>query len=96
MGSYLDPTDLSGRPTALPAPGPPWLPVDPGLSRINEPPAGSGAFCNVEACDDPADPGGVMCMASMDIREGEELLMDYGRGYNRSGYQGGRSEGRGW
>lgn len=85
-GLYLDPTDLAGAPSPWPAPGLPWpLAVDASMAFINEPPPG-GAGCNVGVEDDPSDPASLLCVAARSIAAGEELLMDYGISYDRSGY----------
>lgn len=87
-GWVLDPTDASGQPSAFPGPGLPWLPVDASLSRVNEPPAGHPGGPSVEIQDDPGDSRGLLMVAGRDIAPGEELFLDYGPVYNRSGYGG--------
>ena len=81
----LDPTDAAGLPSRLPAPGLPWAPVEVALSYANEPPAGLGVNLSVE--DDPADADGVLFVACRDVGAGEELFVDYGAAYDRSGYR---------
>ena len=81
----LDPTDASGRLSAAPAPGLPWLAVDCTLAYMNEPPKGAGGT-NVSVEDHPEDDCGLLCVAARDIAPGEELFMDYGTTYDRSGY----------
>ncbi|GAB4816821.1 hypothetical protein N2152v2_003867 [Parachlorella kessleri] len=85
-GQLLDPTDRSGEPSARPAPGLAWLPVDATLCRVNEPPAGS-AGPNVEIQDDPRDPHGILFVASRVVAPGEELWIDYGPAFDRSKYE---------
>lgn len=84
--SLLDPTDAEGRPSRLPAPGLPWVPVDVALCYANEPPAGS-AGVNIVPEDDPDDIG-ILFVACCDIAAGAELFVDYGGDYDRSGYSG--------
>eukprot|EP00667_Euglena_gracilis_P019764 EG_transcript_21254 len=84
-GMLLDPTDSSGELSGMPAPGLPWFPVDVSLAYINEPPRGSRGT-NVTVEDDPNDEYGLVCVAARDIEEGEEIFMDYGVHYDRSGY----------
>ncbi|KAL7486008.1 hypothetical protein ACHAW6_011614 [Cyclotella cf. meneghiniana] len=54
------------------------------LARINEPPLGYGG-CNVVAREE-LDQKRVVFELCRDVVEGEELFMDYGVGYDRSGY----------
>lgn len=57
------------------------------LARINEPPINSGG-CNVRS-DEDLEKREVVFELSRDVVAGEELFMDYGLTYDRSGYQGG-------
>jgi hypothetical protein len=82
---FLDPTDESGHPSAFPRPGPLWFPLDVTLSFINEPPRGYPLGCNVDVLED-LNALTVYFKASRDIMPGEELFVDYGRIYDRSGY----------
>lgn len=81
----LDPTDAGGRPSAMPVPGLPWIPVDVALSYANEPPAGT-AGPNVAVEDDPKDGNGVLFVTCADLEAGGEVFVDYGTSYDRSGY----------
>ena len=82
-GLYLDPTDAAGRVSSRPGPGLPWLDVDPSLAYVNEPRPGSSV--NVSILDEgPARE--VRFVAAQDISPGEELFIDYGQQYDRSGY----------
>lgn len=54
------------------------------LARINEPPLGYGG-CNVVVREE-MDKERVVFELCRDVEEGEELFMDYGVGYDRSGY----------
>jgi hypothetical protein len=87
LGLYLDPTnDSTGLPSPYPKPGLPWpLPVDVTLSYCNEPPLGGGG-CNVIVEDDASDEQGLVFVSAREIRAGEEILVDYGLNYDRSGY----------
>ena len=66
-------------------PGSFWLlPVDPTMAYVNEPKRG-GHGCN--ACiEDGAGPREILFVAAMDIAAGEEIFIDYGKLYDRSGY----------
>lgn len=55
------------------------------LARINEPPINGGG-CNVRSEED-LDKREVIFELSRDVVAGEELFMDYGLTYDRSGYQ---------
>jgi len=84
-GGYLDPTNALGVPSEQPSgPGIPW-PVDVNitLTRFNEPPPGRTTNTRIEDGSGPAD---MHFVAVCDIMEGEELFIDYGTSYNRSGY----------
>jgi hypothetical protein len=54
------------------------------LARINEPPIG-GSGCNVRT-EENIDAREVVFSLSKDVYVGEELFMDYGLSYDRSGY----------
>ena len=56
------------------------------LARINEPPLNVGG-CNVRS-DEDLERREVVFELSRDVVAGEELFMDYGLTYDRSGYQG--------
>ena len=56
------------------------------LARINEPPLNAGG-CNVRS-DEDLERREVVFELSRDVVAGEELFMDYGLTYDRSGYQG--------
>lgn len=83
QGLYLDPTDAEGRVSSRPAPGLPWLDVDPSLAYVNEPRPGSSV--NVSIVDE-GPVREVRFVAAQDIGPGEELYIDYGRQYDRSNY----------
>ena len=83
-GGYLDPTDASGDPSGYPQPGLPW-PVDINiiLTRVNEPPPGRTTNVRIEDGRSAAD---MLFVTTSEVMEGEELFIDYGTDYNRSGY----------
>lgn len=93
-GLYLDPTGPCGsEPSAYPSPGPWWpLPIQTELAFANEPPPGSSASssgragpnCRVE--DGDGDEAELLFVTSRDVGAGEELTIDYGMHYDRSGY----------
>ena len=78
----LDPTDQHGQPSDRPSPGLPWFSIDPSMAYVNEPALGSSV--NVETAD--GLDGDVVFRAVSDLREGEELYIDYGNTYDRSTY----------
>lgn len=82
---FLDPTDWGGEPSATPAPGMPWLPVDPTLAFANEPPKGSTGV-NVTVEDDPKDEAGLLFVTTRAVAQDCELFVDYGLDYDRSRY----------
>ncbi len=57
---------------------------DTALARINEPPVGIGG-CNVRSRED-LEKREILFELCRDVVGGEELFMDYGVGYDRSGY----------
>jgi SET domain-containing protein len=71
-----------------------WWPfeVDITLSLVNEPPKNASLGINVCVEDDPNDPDGLIFVADREIMAGEELFIDYGRDYDRSGYQQNKDE----
>ena len=83
----LDPTDASGKllePIPLFEPLPRLLPslaVPTTLALINEPPP--GADVNIDTFEQGAE---LTFVTNRDIREGEELFLDYGQTYDRSSY----------
>ena len=84
----LDPTDDTGVPSKRPSPGLWWpFEVDITLSLVNEPPKGASLGTNVCVEDDPNDPDGLIFVTDREIMAGEELFIDYGRDYDRSGYR---------
>ena len=91
-GLYLDPTGPCGSaPCAYPSPGSWWpLPIQTELAFVNEPPPGSsspgraGPNCRVE--DGASDEAELLFVTSRDVGVGEELTIDYGMHYDRSGY----------
>lgn len=82
-GWYLDPTDAAGRVSAHPRPGLPWFGVDPSLAFVNEPTVGDTV--NVSILDE-LDTKEVRFVAACDIAPSQELFIDYGQTYDRSGY----------
>lgn len=85
-GGYLDPTDSAGSPSGRPGPGFPWpVAVDIALTRVNEPPPGSTTNTRMVDGKGAAD---MLFVTTRDVAAGEELFLDYGTDYNRSGYQG--------
>lgn len=87
-GVILDPSDESGYPSARPSPGL-WWPwdVDCTLSYVNEPSLNARVSVNVRVEDDDEDPSiGLVFVTDRDIAPGEELFIDYGKDYDRSGY----------
>lgn len=83
QGLYLDPTDASGAVSSRPGPGLPWLAIDPTLAFMNEPQPGRGV--NVSILDE-GSVREVRFVAAQDMQEGDELYIDYGGQYDRSGY----------
>lgn len=82
-GVFFDPTDSEGKLSNRPGPGPPWpFPVQVEMALANEPPPGSGG-ANVEFQEKRSD---VILVSTRDVTAGEELFLDYGTRYSRSGY----------
>mmetsp|Transcript_42568 Transcript_42568/g.107607 ORF Transcript_42568/g.107607 Transcript_42568/m.107607 type:complete len:109 (+) Transcript_42568:348-674(+) len=81
-GVALDPTDMYGHVSSQPMPLWP-MPVDTTLARVNEPPAGASVNVEPETVDGWRR---VEFYALRDIAAGEELYIDYGTTYDRSGY----------
>jgi len=82
-GYFLDPTDKEGKLSNKPGPGLPWpFPVPIEMALANEPPPGSGG-ANVEFEEKGSD---VILVCTRDVAAGEELYLDYGTRYSRSGY----------
>ena len=82
----LDPTDASGilcepLPLFESLPGFQLLAVDTTLALINEPCAGFDVNVKTEETDED-----VYFITERDVRVGEELFLDYGQKYDRSGY----------
>mmetsp|Transcript_39896 Transcript_39896/g.113171 ORF Transcript_39896/g.113171 Transcript_39896/m.113171 type:complete len:110 (-) Transcript_39896:199-528(-) len=89
LGLPLDPTNASGDLSEWPE-GCRWpLPDDVTLACINEPMPGS--LVNVEANLLQPSSGGsprrVVFSTIRDVDEGEELFIDYGPTFDRSGYR---------
>jgi hypothetical protein len=82
-GAWLDPTDADGRVSAAPRPGLPWFDIDPALTRVNEPPPGCDVNVEVVTNGDPLE---IRFVTLRDVENGEELFIDYGTSYDRSGY----------
>ena len=80
---FLDPTDTAGIPCSQPRPGLPWLPIDPMLAFVNEPPP--GRLTNVSVVDGRDDLE-LVFVVTADVRAGDELFIDYGAAYDRSQY----------
>ena len=74
-GELCDPLPLLPLPLPLPA-------VDTTLARINEP--GPGGDVNVDVEEQAG--AGLTFVAGRDLRRREELFLDYGSNYNRTGY----------
>ncbi len=88
-GRYLDPTDAAGQLSPYPGPGPLWpLEVDMSLAYANEPPASGGYSGTNATVQDGADgkPLELLFVTTCDVQMGEEILIDYGSSYDRSGY----------
>ena len=83
-GWYLDPTDAAGAVSAHPQPGLPWFGIDPALAFVNEPTVGDSI--NVTIIDE-LDMKEVRFVAACDIAPSQELFIDYGQHYDRSGYE---------
>lgn len=83
-GYFLDPTGLDGHPSTQPRPGLPWLPIDTLLAFVNEPPP--GRLTNVSVVDGRND-FELVFVVTADVAAGEELFLDYGKHFDRSGYQ---------
>lgn len=88
-GSYLDPTDSRGKPSRHPRSSTgfslPWLPIDPLLAYVNEPPP--GRLTNVSVVDG-ADDLELVFVVTADVAAGEEIFVDYGLTFDRSSYDG--------
>lgn len=85
-GWMIDPTDMTGLPCKHPAPGLPWFPVNVMLAYVNEPSAGQTINVTV-AVDGGMKGREVMFTAQRNIKQGEELFIDYGPKYDRSMYR---------
>ncbi|KAG1654115.1 hypothetical protein FOA52_007459 [Chlamydomonas sp. UWO 241] len=86
-GYYLDPTDANGKgPSPFPAPG--WWPlaVQVELAYANEPPPGVGTNCLLDTNPTGSDVSNVLFVTERDVLMGEEVFIDYGPTYDRSGY----------
>lgn len=79
---WLDPTDSRGELTGQ-SPFPGWN-FDVSMAYMNEPPVGQSV--NVQIVDGKDDLD-LMFQTSCDISAGDELFLDYGSRYDRSGYQ---------
>ena len=82
-GMFLDPTDNAGVVSSSPKPGLPWWRVDPTLAYVNEPRVGGVVNVAIQDQDSARE---VRFVASCDIAPLEELCIDYGMSYDRSGY----------
>lgn len=90
FGSYaeggvpLDPTNRFGE--LSPWPEGSWWPFPDNvtLARVNEPSPGSSV--SVEGNTVGRLGRKVVFVTTRDVQEGEELFMDYGRSFDRSGY----------
>lgn len=78
-GWFLDPTDSEGRVAV----GKLWWLADTTLAFVNEPQKGQDT--NIRMADG-SDELNILFVASRDIRSSEELLVDYGKFYDRSQY----------
>lgn len=79
QGWFLDPTDAEGKATH----GKLWWLVDTTLAFVNEPRQGQDTnICMADGSDDLD----ICFMASRTIHANEELLVDYGKFYDRSRY----------
>ena len=79
-GWFLDPTDSEGRVAV----GKLWWLADTTLAFVNEPQKGQDTNISLADGSDELD---VLFIASRDIRPSEELLVDYGKFYDRSQYK---------
>lgn len=79
-GWYLDPTDATGKasPRKL------WWTADTTLAFVNEPMQGQDTNISISDGVDELD---ILFVASRNINNSEELLVDYGKFYDRSNYQ---------
>ena len=83
-GVPLDPTDEEGQLSEWPE-GSFWpFPDDVTLARMNEPLP--GGVVSVTSETDSDDNKKVFFVTTRDIREGEEIYIDYGPKFDRSGY----------
>lgn len=82
-GFYMDPTDLKGRASKQPRPGLPWVPIDPTLAFVNEPPP--GRLTNVSVVDG-SDDTELVFVVTANVPAGTELFVDYGTSFDRSHY----------
>ena len=76
---YLDPTDSKGVLIASKL----WMMADTAMAYINEPPSGRQTNVSFEDGKDDLD---VLFVANRDIAMSEELFVDYGIKYDRTGY----------
>jgi hypothetical protein len=82
-GAGIDPTDDTGQPSKYPAPGLPWWPVNVTLAFVNEPTLQNTVNVSTTKGLDRRE---VVFVALRDIKQDEELLIDYGPFYDRSSY----------
>ena len=79
---WLDPTDSSGELTGQ-SPFPGWN-FDVSMAYVNEPPVGHSVNVQIVDGEDDLD---MRFQTTCDISAGNELFLDYGSLYDRSGYQ---------
>ncbi len=85
-GAYLDPTDAQGNVSEWPGPGLPWpLAAPSALAYANEPVKG-GTGTNT-TCEDGEQDTDLLFVTCRALRAGEEVFIDYGTTYDRSGYK---------
>ena len=82
---WLDPTDSNGYPSPNLITFMPFWETDISMAYVNEPP--TGQTVNIEFADAASSKNpDLQFVAVQDIDPGQELFIDYGSAYNRSGY----------
>lgn len=79
-GWFLDPTNSQGQSAVRKL----WWLADTTLAFVNEPQKGQDTNISMADGSDELD---ILFVASRDIRVSEELLVDYGKFYDRSQYK---------
>lgn len=80
QGWYLDPTDAEGKANLTKL----WGLADTTLAFVNEPSVGQDTNVSIEGGASDLE---ILFVANRNIYTSEEILVDYGRTYNRSAYR---------